>query len=595
MAVIDRLTGQLLAGRYRLHRRIGAGAVALVYAATDLTLSRRVAVKLLHPSLSGDAAALAACQRDARLAGSLGHPHLAELIAVSPPGARGAFLATELLEGEDLGAYLARVRRLGIRQAVRVTRDTLLGLAAAHAAGVVHGDLTPRNVFLCRRERRRDHVKLLDFGIGQLLRAARPDAAPARAAARYLAPEQAAGGAADPRSDLWAVGVMLYEMLTGAPAFAGPDRAAILARVASEAPQPLRELRVEVRPELAAVVERALAKAPAERFASADLMCAALARAAQLSGDWEAAEGAPGVAMAPTALDVTAPPLEDDPFDDAPTLPQKLAHAELPRRDDPFAEVLTEPQELEGGAVAPLNHDITQELTLEDIEDVKPAAAPVGTPGGRSDSAATPAVTPLPRAAPAPAAGRPRRPVRTWLLAAAVAQTVLAVAFGTGMARLTRGRPPAPPPPAAPAAVAAAPAPARAAAVAAEPAPPPASAPALAAAPPPAAPVVAAPAAASAAAAPRHAPDALPRDKVRRTLEPLTPQVLACFRNFNLRKGTATVALTIAPNGRVARSATLGRHGRTPAGACAATAVRKAVFPPPHGGRATVTWTYRLR
>ncbi|HEY3356044.1 MAG TPA: protein kinase, partial [Polyangia bacterium] len=442
----DRLTGQLLAARYRLTRRRGSGAVGLVYEAEDLGHDRKVAVKLLHPSVTGDAAALAAYHRDAQLVGALAHAHLAAFIGVSPPGARGAFVVSELLEGEDLAVYLGRVRRLALRQAVRITRDILAGLAAAHAAGVAHRDLTPQNVFLCRRDQRRDHVKLLDFGVADLF----GPGAKAHGAARYLAPEQAeAAAAGDARTDVWAAGVLLYEMLTGAPAFGGKDRAAILARVATQTPTPVRGLRAEVRAELQAVVAKAMAKAPADRFPSARAMRAALALAAQASGDWEDDdEPLPDdpfadVRTVPQELAPTpAPPPPGDPFADGRTVPQELAPAVAPPPPpgDPFTDVRTVPQELtpaaattpreaEAPAALPItaSEDITQELDLDDVEDVVPAARRPAPGGVAPTGPSAPLV--LPTAPDGPA--RPRGSRRgLWIGIAAAAAVAAAVGPG---------------------------------------------------------------------------------------------------------------------------------------------------------------------
>jgi len=327
VAEADRLTGQILASAYRLSLRVATGTVGMIYQAECLDGSRRLAVKLLHPSVSRDVPALERYREDARTTGALGHPHIVEFVDFSPLDGRGAFVVTELLEGEDLDAYMGRVRRLGIRAAVSITRAVLSALGAAHAAGVVHLDLKPANVFLCKRGLRRDFVKLLDFGVAHLGAGGSGTSTRVQGTVRYLSPEQARGDveAVDARTDVWATGVMLYEMLAGSPAFAGPDRATILTRIAESEPAPLRKARSEVRADLDAVVTRALAKAPADRFSSAEEMREALAAAARQCGAWE--EEGDATAAPPLPPPPAAPPTPGDPFAEVPTIPQERAPA----------------------------------------------------------------------------------------------------------------------------------------------------------------------------------------------------------------------------------------------------------------------------
>ena len=699
MANTDRLLGQVLGDTYRLKRRVASGTMGMIYEAEDLPRSRRVAVKLLHPSVSRDAMALERFQREAQEAGTLGHPHVAELFDFSPPEAKGAYIVTELLEGEDLAARLQRVRRLGVRAAVAITRDLLAALAAAHAAGVAHRDLKPNNVFLCKKGGRADHVKVTDFGLTSLWTAAGSVATTRPlGTARYFAPEQAQGSpaGASAAADLWAVGTILYEMLTGAPAFAGPDRGAITARIAGQEPTPLRTVRGEVRPELEAVVTRALAKAPGDRFASAAEMREALAAAARLSGDWDeaAAEALTLPPVSPATLAALTDPFADilttpqdhgpdsfkDPFAVMRTVPlekvprvatktfppplQPPTEAGTPKSLAEAANRATPPLPPEGALVAPVAHGTTEELTLDDIEVEESARVLIAPPPPPRQAAVSGElggpVEPVPEA-------EFSQPTLAWwrnklVLGSAGAGLLVLIVGAVLISRGCSGEPkvaerPKPPTaelskpvvaaapadaaaptsapaemavatpvqvdarPAAPAQVDAAPAVAAAPAQvdAAPAAPAPAPAVAAAAAPPPAPAAVAAEAPAPAEAAPepasrparRSAPAAaakparrpppareekgLSRQKVRAAMAPLERAVKACFRNFNVTKGAATLSVTVEPSGRIARVATAGRHAGTPAGGCAASAARRAKFPAFAGKPVTISYSYDLR
>ncbi|HEY3354301.1 MAG TPA: protein kinase [Polyangia bacterium] len=261
----DLLVGQVLVERYRLVRRLGGGTVGVVFEADDLRRRERVAVKLLRTAVSRDHELIARLRDDAIAATAIGHPHIVECLDVSPPRFKHPYLVTKLLTGEDLAACLERAGRLTVPQAVRIVREVLAGLSAAHAMGVVHGDLKPRNVFLCRQGGRNEHVKLLDFGVAMLGGAL---------TVPYAAPEQGGGtGPLSAPTDVWATGVMLHEMLTAAPGSAARERA--------------RPPRADLPPALVAVILRATAQAPGARFPSALAMAEALVRATQGAADWD--------------------------------------------------------------------------------------------------------------------------------------------------------------------------------------------------------------------------------------------------------------------------------------------------------------------
>ncbi len=274
--------GFLLDGRFRVRRALGEGGVGAVFEADQVALGRRVAVKVLHPAYVGVGEIVARFRREAVALARLPGPHVVSVIdvgdAATPEGVL-PYIAMELLEGETLAQRLAR-GRMGVGAAARAARQALEALAAVHKNGMLHRDLKPENIFLARGSDG-DVVKLVDFGLS------RPSDEPAaerltRAGLTlgtplYMAPEQARGDrAADHRADLFAVGVTLYEMLTGQTPFDGPNYAVVLNRVMTARPTPPRTLRPEVPEALEQVVLRALEKDPEARFADASAFAAAL-------------------------------------------------------------------------------------------------------------------------------------------------------------------------------------------------------------------------------------------------------------------------------------------------------------------------------
>ncbi|MFL6258819.1 MAG: protein kinase domain-containing protein [Thermoanaerobaculia bacterium] len=251
-------------GPYRLIREIGAGGMGVVYEAEDSRLRRRVAVKLLLPEYSRDRAAKERFLREARAASALDDPNICTIHDVGEHDSR-LYIVMALYEGETLKERLAR-GPLPVAEARQVAVQVARALARAHEAGIVHRDIKPANVMLARR----GDVKVLDFGIAKMKgdsTLTRTGSSPGTPA--YMSPEQARGEPVDGRTDLWALGVMLYEMLAGRRPFPGDDEGMILAAVRGREPEPLDRLRPEVPPELARTVEKALAKNPRERYANA--------------------------------------------------------------------------------------------------------------------------------------------------------------------------------------------------------------------------------------------------------------------------------------------------------------------------------------
>ena len=261
------LPDDLLGGRYRLLRLLGQGGMGTVYEALDLTLDRPVAVKILREDTALDA--LARFRREAAAVAALRHPHIVQVTDVCLVSPRGAYLVMEKLEGESLRSIVSRDAPLAEDRVVSLGLQILSALGEAHARGLVHRDVKPENVFVTPTVALPDWARLLDFGLVKELPAAgeQPTLTSGHALVgtpAYMAPEQARGLPLDPRVDVFAVGVCMYEMLTGRRPFSGTGTA-LVASICADTPPPVGVLRPDVSPGLARIVERFLAKAPGER------------------------------------------------------------------------------------------------------------------------------------------------------------------------------------------------------------------------------------------------------------------------------------------------------------------------------------------
>ena len=252
-------------GPYEIVALLGAGGMGEVYRAKDTRLDRVVAIKVLPNGLSASSQTLERFQREARAASALNHPNICTIydVGTDPP-----FIAMELLEGETLAAVLDREGRVAPARAVKILRQVTDALHVAHSHGYIHRDLRPRNVFLAVRRGEHDFVKLLDFGLAKL---AQPEVEMKQTALgmtfgdpRYMSPEQASGNPLDARSDVFSLGVVAFQMLTGAAPFEGTGPIDVLQKILDN---PTPKLVAGDCPEwLRAVVERALQKRPEDRF-----------------------------------------------------------------------------------------------------------------------------------------------------------------------------------------------------------------------------------------------------------------------------------------------------------------------------------------
>ncbi|HEY8106011.1 MAG TPA: serine/threonine-protein kinase, partial [Gemmatimonadales bacterium] len=265
--------GEALAGRYVLEREIGSGGTAVVILARDLRHERPVAIKVLRPEL---AASLGAERflREIKIAAGLTHPHI---LSVHDSGEAEGLLyyVMPYVEGESLRARLQREGALPVEEALRIAREVADALSYAHSRGVVHRDIKPGNILLIG-----GHAVVADFGIATAVGAegdALTDIGLVVGTPAYMSPEQAGGGVGvDGRSDLYSLGCVVYEMLTGKPPFTGVSAQAVLARHSHDQPAPVRSHRPSVPIEIDAVVQRLLAKLPADRYPTAAQFVAAL-------------------------------------------------------------------------------------------------------------------------------------------------------------------------------------------------------------------------------------------------------------------------------------------------------------------------------
>src|SRR5262249_36935096 len=261
---------------------IGVGGMGEVYLARDERLARRAALKLLPDSLTTDQAQLSRFKNEARSASALNHPNILTVYEIGTEGNR-QFIATEFIEGITLRARIAR-GKINPREALEIIIQVASALAAAHAAGVIHRDIKPENIML----RPDGYVKVLDFGIAKLTEQKRGSDTSETTAelqtrmglvlgtTHYMSPEQARGLKVDARSDIWSLGVVLYEMVTGNPPFRGETPSDCIVSILTKNPEPLSGTLTDVPVELGPILEKALRKNSDERYQTIKEMLAEL-------------------------------------------------------------------------------------------------------------------------------------------------------------------------------------------------------------------------------------------------------------------------------------------------------------------------------
>ncbi len=276
MAVSDTLIGTLFDGRYHVVRKLGAGGMANVYLAEDQELGRRVAIKILNDRHAGDEQFVERFRREAKNAAALSHPNI---VSIYDRGeAEGTYyIAMEFLDGRSLKELIVSRGPAPIAVSVEYARQILQALRFAHRHGIVHRDIKPHNALVDAEGR----VKVTDFGIARAGTSQMTEAGSIVGTAQYLSPEQARGAAVDQRSDVYSLGVVLYELLTGAVPFNGDTPVEIAMKHLSTIPEPPSTKREDIPRDLDLIVMRALAKEPDDRYQTAEEMDADLERFAR--------------------------------------------------------------------------------------------------------------------------------------------------------------------------------------------------------------------------------------------------------------------------------------------------------------------------
>jgi serine/threonine protein kinase len=257
----------LLNGRYRLVAQQGSGGMAVIYKATDLALGRTVAVKILRPSLTNDPEFLKRFRQEARNVANLSHPNIVTVHDVGQDG-NTHYIVMEYIDGEDLKRLVRATAPFSIDRALSITIKICAGVGYAHRAGLVHADVKPQNVLVTEN----DNVKVTDFGIAQALTATKPRERQrvVWGSPHYFSPEQAQGEAPTPASDVYAIGIVMFEMLTGRLPFVGADQQELAMAHIRETPPNPSDLNPNVPVHLDRILQKVLSKEPASRYRTAD-------------------------------------------------------------------------------------------------------------------------------------------------------------------------------------------------------------------------------------------------------------------------------------------------------------------------------------
>lgn len=277
--------GDVLAGKYLIERVLGAGGMGIVVAAHHVQLDEKVAIKFLLPEALTNQVAVARFAREARAAVKIKSEHVVRVIDVGTLDTGAPYMVMEYLEGGDLAAWLRQQGPLSVEQAVEFVLQASEAIADAHAMGIVHRDLKPANLFCVRRSDGLLSIKVLDFGISKFAVSAATapnfamtDTSMMMGSPLYMSPEQMHSSRdVDARTDIWAVGVILYELLTGKPPFTGESLPEVCTKASSHPPPPLAEYRPELPAELEAVILKCLAKDREQRYRNIAELAAALA------------------------------------------------------------------------------------------------------------------------------------------------------------------------------------------------------------------------------------------------------------------------------------------------------------------------------
>ena len=283
------LLGTIVAGRYVVDAFLGMGGMAIVFSGRHATLDRKVAIKFLRPEYTLNPEVAARFDREARAASSLEHPNCIQVFDCGSTKAGLKFMVMPLLEGAELSRVLVELSeidpptKIPPSQAVGMGMQLLRGLEHAHSRGLVHRDLKPDNIFVTRDHEGNEVLKIVDFGIAKVVNEALADGLTTKVGAivgtpAYISPEQALGSEVDARADLYAIGVVLYQLLVGKPPFVAADSRGLLFQHATQPPPPMPD---SVPRKLGEVVLKLLEKKPADRYRGASAAAVALEAAGQ--------------------------------------------------------------------------------------------------------------------------------------------------------------------------------------------------------------------------------------------------------------------------------------------------------------------------
>ncbi|MBW2262041.1 MAG: serine/threonine protein kinase [Deltaproteobacteria bacterium] len=310
LRTVHKMLGKIVDDKYVVRRFIAEGGMGAVYEGANRDIGRKVAIKFLHRSISENPQYLTQFENEARIAASLGHRNIVDVLDMGVTASGMFYLVMEFLQGDGLSDLLEKTVRLPYPWAADITIQILEALSEVHAVSVVHRDLKPENVLLVHQRDGSMTVKILDFGVSCLGRRGRLDRESSTGTVigtpLYMSAEQAMGLPINHRSDLYSVGVMLYEMLSGSYPFVAEDPHEILKKIVYEKPMPLGKHAVTVPPGLEAVVMWAIAREQEERFADADEFIDALLpfRDPEPSGTVEPAVAARERPAAPALIDI---------------------------------------------------------------------------------------------------------------------------------------------------------------------------------------------------------------------------------------------------------------------------------------------------
>lgn len=318
--------GDVIAGKFRVERQLGKGGMGVVVAATHVAFGDKVAIKLLLPKAAADAGIVERFIREGRAARSIRSEHVVQVTDVDTLDSGAPYMVMEHLDGIDLSRRLRRDGQLGIDETVELMLQACEALAEAHALGIVHRDLKPGNLFLTTRRDGSTALKVLDFGISKGVGQGDPSldgeltsAEVTMGSPPYSSPEQLRSArSVDARADLWSLGIILYQCFAGKRPFVANDFPTLCARILTEAPPPLRRLRSDVPPGLAAAVLRCLEKDPEHRFQNVGELAVALHPFASKRGRMSVERilrvlAAAGQSVPPVPHSSPPPPPSDEP------------------------------------------------------------------------------------------------------------------------------------------------------------------------------------------------------------------------------------------------------------------------------------------